>query len=161
MPSRCFATSSSRARRSWALSIPRVAQTLSALGRNLLEQRKWAEAEPLLRESLAIWDARRPDDWNRFDSQSLLGDSLLGQTKYAEAEPLLLAGYEGMRAREAKLPASKKIYLAEAGERNVRLYEAWGKTEEASAWRAKLISPPTQAKPCPAEPRTTAIVCDN
>ena len=71
----------------------------------------------LLRESLAIWDARRPDDWNRFNTQSLLGESLLGQKKYAEAEPLLLSGYEGMRAREARLPASKKICLTEAGER--------------------------------------------
>ena len=134
---------------------PDVAQTLSALGRILLEQRKWAEAEPLLREGLAIWDARRPDDWNRFNTQSLLGSSLLGQKKYAEAEPLLLAGYEGMRAREAKLPASKKIYLTEAGERIVRLYEAWGKTEEAAAWRAKLIPPRGQAKPVPSNPGPT------
>ena len=34
-----------------------------------------------------------------------------GQTKFAEAEPLLRAGYERIRTREAKLPASKKIYL--------------------------------------------------
>jgi eukaryotic-like serine/threonine-protein kinase len=131
---------------------PQVAQTLSDLGRNLLAQRKWAAAEPILRDSLAIWDARRRDDWNRFDSQSLLGGSLLGQAQYAEAEPLLRAGYEGMRAREAKLPASKKIHWVEARERNVRLYEAWGKTEEASAWRAKRISPPTQARPVPPNP---------
>jgi serine/threonine protein kinase len=117
---------------------PQVAQTLSALGRNLLAQRKWAAAAPLLRESLAIWDARRPADWNRFDSQSLLGGSLLGQAKFAEAELLLRAGYEGMRDREVKIPASKKIYVTEAGERIVQLYEAWGKTEEARAWRAKL-----------------------
>jgi hypothetical protein len=65
---------------------PDVAQTLSALGRNLLEQPKWAAAEPLLREGLAIWEAKRPDDWNRFDSQSLLGDSLLGRKNHAEAK---------------------------------------------------------------------------
>ena len=59
------------------------------------------------------------------------GDSLLGQKKYAEAEPLLLSGYEGMKAREARLPASRKFHLAEACERIVRLYEAWGKTDEA------------------------------
>ena len=126
---------------------PDVGQTLTALGQSLLEQRKWAEAEPLLREGLAIWDTRRPDDWNRFHTQSLLGSSLLGQKKYVEAEPLLLSGYEGMKAREAKLPASKKIYLTEAGERNLRLYEAWGRTEQAAAWRAKLNSPPTPVKP--------------
>ena len=137
MPNRCFVKSSSR-KTTLGVEHPRVAQTLSAVGRNLLAQRKWAAADPLLRESLAIWDARYPDDWNRFDTQSLLGGSLLGQAKYADAEPLLRAGYEGMRAREPRLPASKKIYLAHAGERIMRLYEAWGKTEEARAWRAKL-----------------------
>jgi eukaryotic-like serine/threonine-protein kinase len=131
---------------------PDVARTLSDLGRCLLEQRKWAEAERRLRAGLAIWDARRPDDWNRFHTQSLLGNCLLGQTKFAEAEPLLRAGYEGMLAREARLPASKRIYLTEAGERNIRLYEAWGRTEEAKAWRAKLMRPPAQAKPVPSNP---------
>ena len=33
--------------------------------------------------------------------------------------------------------------MAEAGERIIRLYEAWGKTEQAAAWREKLaIDPP-------------------
>jgi eukaryotic-like serine/threonine-protein kinase len=129
---------------------PDVARTLSALGRILLEQGKWAEGEAHLRDGLAIWEARRPDDWNRFDTQSLLGSSLLGQKNFAEAEPLLLSGYQGMRARNAKLPASKKIYVTEAGERIVRLYEAWGRTDEALAWRAKLTPPPAPAKHDPA-----------
>ena len=50
---------------------PQDAETLSALGRNFVAQRKWAAAEPLLREGLAIWAARAPDDWNRFDAESL------------------------------------------------------------------------------------------
>ena len=129
-----------------------VAQALSALGRSLLEQQKWAEAEPLLREGLAIWDARYPDSWNRFSSQSMLGSSLLGQKKYAEAEPLLLSGFEGMNSRETRLPRTKNRNLAEAGERMVRLYESLGKTEDARAWRARLILPPTQAKPVESNP---------
>jgi eukaryotic-like serine/threonine-protein kinase len=116
------------------------------LGRILLERRRGAEAEAHLRDSLAIWEARRPDDWNRFDTQSLLGSSLLGQKKFAEAEPLLLSGYQGMRARDAKLPASKKFYVTESGERIVRLYEGWGRTDEALAWRAKLTPLPAPAK---------------
>ena len=43
-----------------------------------------------------------------------------------------------MKAREAKLPASNKARLSEAAERVVRLYEAWGKPEQATAWKAKL-----------------------
>jgi len=28
----------------------------------------------------------------------------LGQKKHAEAEPLIVSGYEGLKAREAKIP---------------------------------------------------------
>ena len=36
---------------------------------------------------------------------SQLGEALSGQGRYAEAEPLVVGGYEGMKAREAKIPA--------------------------------------------------------
>ena len=68
-------------------------------------QRKWAEAEAILRECLAIREKAQPDDWTTFNTRSQLGGSLMGQKKFAEAEPLILAGYEGMKAREAKIPA--------------------------------------------------------
>jgi tetratricopeptide (TPR) repeat protein len=126
---------------------PEVAQTLSALGLTLLVQRKHGDAEPLFRKSLAIWEAKRPDDWLRFNTQSRLGDSLLGQKKYSEAEPSLLAGYEGLKARQGKIPAPDKSRVAEAGERIVRLYEVWGQPEKAREWRAKLKPRSAQARP--------------
>ena len=73
-----------------------------------------------------------------FNTQSLLGGSLLGQKNYAGAEPLLLAGYEGMKEREAKIPPQGKPRLTEALERLVQLYDAWGKPDEAAAWRKRL-----------------------
>jgi eukaryotic-like serine/threonine-protein kinase len=63
---------------------------------------------------------------------------LLGQKKFADAEPLILAGYEGMKARAAKIPAAAKPNLAEAGVRVVWLYEGWGKPVQAAAWKRKL-----------------------
>ena len=77
---------------------------MAQLGLNLIQQRKWAEAETVLRECLAIREKAQPDDWSTFNTRSLLGGSLLGQKKFAEAEPLILAGYEGMKAREDKIP---------------------------------------------------------
>jgi eukaryotic-like serine/threonine-protein kinase len=59
----------------------------------------------------------------------------LGQQKYADAEPLLLAGYAGMKKREAKIPPQGKVRLSEAVERLVQLYEATGKKDEAAKWR--------------------------
>jgi eukaryotic-like serine/threonine-protein kinase len=102
---------------------------------------KPAQAETLLREALATHEKKNPDDWLTFETRSLLGGSLLGQQKYVEAEPLLLQGYEGMKAREVKIPSPNKKRLAEAGRRIVDLYGASGKPEKASAWKAKLGMP--------------------
>src|SRR5262249_51980171 len=93
-------------------------------------------AEPLLRECLASRVNQRPDDWTTFYTRSLLGGALLGQKKFTEAEPLLLQGYEGMKQREARIPApSRTADVTEALERLAQLYTAWGKPGEAARWR--------------------------
>ena len=94
-----------------------------------------------MRQALAVLDKKSPDDWQNFETRSLVGASLLGQKKYAEAEPFLLHGYEGMKAREAKIPARSRRRLLEAGKRIVTLYNAWGKPDKAEEWRKKLESP--------------------
>ena len=38
----------------------------------------------------------------------------MGQKKHALAEPLLIAGYEGMKQREATLPGAARFRLTEA-----------------------------------------------
>jgi tetratricopeptide (TPR) repeat protein/tRNA A-37 threonylcarbamoyl transferase component Bud32 len=125
-------------RRSAASDSAPLAGDLAALGSNLLNQSKWLEAEAQLVENLAIMERQRSDDWSRFNAMSLLGGALLGQGRYAEAEPLVVPGYEGMKARAAKIPAPYKRRLASAAERVVRLFEAWGKPEQAAAWKKKL-----------------------
>jgi hypothetical protein len=131
-------------RRKFGQSHPEVASRLAHLGQNRLMQRKYAAAEPLLRECLAIRAANQPDAWLTFRARSQLGGSLLGQKKYAEAEPLVLTGYEGMQAQEAWIPNLNKNWLIEAGARIVALYDAWGKPRAAAAWRAKLNPPPAE-----------------
>jgi len=116
---------------------------MASRGLNLLNQKRFAEAEPILRQCLAIREAATPEEWLRFNAMSLLGGALLGQRKYAEAEPILLQGYEGMKQREATIPAHGKVRLPEAVERIVQLYEATNQPELAQEWRAKL--PPVVA----------------
>jgi serine/threonine protein kinase/lipopolysaccharide biosynthesis regulator YciM len=111
---------------------------LALLGSNLLQQRKGADAEAVLRECLAIRRKREPEAWTTFNSLSALGDALLLQRKHADAEPLLREGYEGLKQREAMIPAQGKARLAEALHRLVQLYDAWGKPDEAARWRKKL-----------------------
>jgi serine/threonine protein kinase/tetratricopeptide (TPR) repeat protein len=116
---------------------PRSADALASLGENVLKQRRFAEAEPLLRECLTIREQKKPDDWRTFQTKSMLGGSLLGQQKFAEAEPPLLDGYAGLEKRQPSIPAKSKAQLADAVERLVQLYDAWGKPDRAAQWRAK------------------------
>jgi tetratricopeptide (TPR) repeat protein len=117
---------------------PREARALSASGSMLLEQKKAAEAELKLRQALAILQKTQPDDWTTFDTESALGEALLNQQKYAEAEPLLLSGYEGLRLRDDSMPPRDKPRVKKALERLVKLYEAWGKKDEATRWKKQL-----------------------
>jgi tetratricopeptide (TPR) repeat protein len=111
---------------------------LTSLGLNLVVQAKWSDAESVWRECLAIREQSAPDDWSRFAAIDQLGGALLGQGKYAEAEPLILAGYEGLKARSAAIPASAGPWLSAAAIRVVRLYEAWGRSEHAARWRSRV-----------------------
>jgi len=125
---------------------PQLAGMFAQVGKALLDQNKGTEAEPLLRECLAIREKTQPDVWLTFNTKSLLGRALLGQKKYTDAEPLLLAGYEGMKKQEAKIPPQGKVRLTEAVERLVQLYEATDKKEEAAKWRQDLEARKSQEK---------------
>jgi tetratricopeptide (TPR) repeat protein len=118
----------------------RVTAPLAQLALNLLQQQKFAEAEPLLRDCLKIREQKQADAWMTFNTQSMLGGSLLGQKKYGEAERLLLAGYAGMKQREPKIPPRGKIRLREAARYLVELYEALGDPEQADAWRQRELA---------------------
>src|SRR5262249_38231909 len=65
------------------------ASPLAGLGTNLIHQKKWAEAEAVLSESLAILLKQQPDGWLLISTQALLGAAILNQGRYADAEPLL------------------------------------------------------------------------
>ena len=102
-----------------------------------LRQQKYADAEALLRN---VWNAQqdsKPDSWARYFVQSLLGAALASQKRYADAEPLLIAGYLGMKQREAAIPIPCRQVLHETVDRIVKLYESWSKQGKAAEWRAK------------------------
>jgi tetratricopeptide (TPR) repeat protein len=122
-----------------------------------LEANQWAKAELTARECLRLRETIPSDDWWRFQTMSQLGAALAGQTRYAEAEALVVSGYEGLRVREAQIPALAKSRLGEAAERVVRLYQAWGKPEQADAWKAKLglAERPADPRSCGARSQST------
>jgi tetratricopeptide (TPR) repeat protein len=137
-------------RKQFGTADPRTVGAMAQLGNSLIQQGKWSAAEPVLRECLAIREKNQPAEWTTFNTRSMLGGSLLGQKKYAEAEPLIVSGYEGMKAREARIPPPGKPRFTDAAERVVKLYEAWDKPEKAAEWRARLSKPSDEAnKPHP------------
>jgi serine/threonine protein kinase len=115
---------------------------LAALGRNLLEQKKWSGAEPILRECLAIRAQVQPDVWSTFNTQSMLGGALLGQKKHVEAEPLLLRGYEGMKLREKTIPPPAIDRLPRALDRLIELYTATNQPDALKKWQAERAKYP-------------------
>ncbi len=122
---------------------------LAEQAEDMLGRGRHTGAEAILRECVAILQKKQPESWKTFRAQSLLGVALMGAEKYAEAEPLLVQGYEGLKAREAQITRPLARHrVTEAGERIVRLYEAWGQAEEAARWRAKLLRP-DEAHPKP------------
>jgi serine/threonine protein kinase len=124
-----------------------LAGTKGTLGLYLLHAQQPAEAESLLRECLDIFQKKQADFWTTFNVQSWLGGSLLGQQKYAEAELQLVQGYEGLKQREAQIPAQWKFRLTEALERLVQLYDATGQKAKADEWRKQLEAAKPPAKP--------------
>jgi serine/threonine protein kinase len=111
------------------------------LGDCLLRQNQFGKAESILRACVTTREEKDADGWATYWSKSLLGAALAGQQKHAEAEPLLLAGYEGLSKREDRIGAPDRSVLGDARNRLVQLYDAWGKKDQADAWRQKLGQP--------------------
>lgn len=141
------------ARRVLPKDSPQLAGLLSQIGLGLLEQKKWAEAEPLLRECLTIREKAQPEVWTTFNTQSMLGAVLFGQKKYADAEPLLLKGYEGMKAREKTIPPPAATRIPVALDRLIELYTATNKPDEVTKWRAERAKYPPGPPPVAPPPR--------
>jgi tetratricopeptide (TPR) repeat protein len=118
----------------------RFAASLAFYAGKLLDHGRPADAEPLARESLAVREKKEPEAWRVANARSLLGGALLGQRKYAEAESFVLAGYEGLKSQEAKIPPEGRQNLPKAARRVVDLYDGWGKADKAAEWRVKLAA---------------------
>ncbi len=142
-----------------ALPAPPVSRAylLRDLGQVQLQAGRPAEAEPVLREAVALLQKTDPADWVRYAVVGDVGASLLDQRKYAAAEPLLVTAYDELKRRAGsdlhKGPLVGDDYLPEAVDRLVRLYEATNRPEKAAEWRAKrvpqLAPPPRPASRVP------------
>ena len=117
---------------------PVTLNAVESLGYVMLRERKYREAEPILRELVAMREEKSNQPWRLGFTRNLLGASLAGQRRFAEAEPLIVGGYEQMVAQISTIPAFFHGFLTASGQRVVDLYTAWGKPAQAAEWRKKL-----------------------
>lgn len=144
---------------------PAFASELAGLGYNLIQQKKFSEAEEFLRTCLAIRQQHASNDWRTFEAAVLLGRALFGRSQLTEdraekekflteAETHLLAGYAGLKERwvppqahgndpKASNPTTRlnsgppQARMLEACNRLIDLYTAWGKSDEQKKWQAE------------------------
>ena len=86
---------------------PQLASMLAMHTTFLLNTRAYVEAEPLVRECLAIREKHLPDSWFTDNSRSQLGGVLLGQKKYVRGGTVLvgrLSRAEGARRIDSRGP---------------------------------------------------------
>jgi len=123
-----------------------VAVSLDMLGQFLLEQKRYAEAEPVLREVLDIARAALPKHhWRISQAESTVSVALAGQGRFEEAEPLIVAAYNHMK-HNPQVPADD---VRRALENVVFLYTAWQKPDEAAKYRAMIASKAAVTNPSP------------
>lgn len=110
---------------------PRIAISLHVLGEILVGLEDPGGAEPLLRESVAILQEKLPPEDRRVLSGQLdLGSCLTKLDEFAEAEEVLTAVHELIRD-----DGTSATMMTDLRKRLVKLYQAWGKTEEANRYR--------------------------
>ena len=115
-----------------------IADSLVSLGEALVANAKSTEAEPLLREAIGIYAKTLPPGHVRAaQARSVLGGALGSLGRYQEAEPLVV---ESARLFEADRGISS-LQRRRARARVVKLYDAWGKPQDAQQWRDKSLSP--------------------
>jgi tetratricopeptide (TPR) repeat protein len=107
-------------------------QSRLGLASVLMLQRRYAAAEPVLRQSLAMRRQVLPAE-HRYvrGTASELGACLTALGRYREAEALLRPAYDGLLADVGAGDDRTKQARAHL----VALYEAWGKPETAAPYR--------------------------
>src|SRR5262249_48774435 len=114
-----------------------AARAAAWMGKLRIAQGRVPDAEPYLREALAIQEPHL-NDWHLFETKSLLGGVLTARERYTDAEPLLLSGYDGLWRLRATIPFEHHSVPGEAGARVLSMYERWGRSDKQAEWRRAL-----------------------
>ena len=88
-----------------------TARVLASWAEMKVEQERFAEAGPLLRDALAAFEKSAPDDWRRFHVQAMLAVVLFRTGARAEAGPLLHPACQDLLKKQGAIPFYKRKVL--------------------------------------------------
>jgi len=117
-----------------------IAVSHDFLATALIERGEFTEAERHARDCLAIREKTMPRHWLRHGAAIRLAEALARQGRFDEAEPMLLNAIQEIK------PPGVSRRKHEAVRQIIKLYEAWGKADQAAPWRTKLEAMETQAE---------------
>jgi len=123
------------ARRSWPRGSWRIGAAAMALAGYILEEERYAEAEPYLREAVTSYsESLRPDHGWTANAESILGATLGRLGKSEEGEPLLLRGYQNLVGERGATDS----WTLDSLRRLVEFYDLQGRTSDAARYRAMI-----------------------
>jgi tetratricopeptide (TPR) repeat protein len=135
-----------RALEIWRTALPPGHRNIGMMARQLaslmLRQRRFGEAEPLLRDAIPIIDAAQMPRWEGAYTRAMLGSCIAGAaqkdaSRFPEAESLLRSGLVGLDSSSPGEPApvSKRKQVLRW---LLDLYTAWERPERAAEISASL-----------------------
>jgi tetratricopeptide (TPR) repeat protein len=87
---------------------PNTVRVLISLGEMKLEQKRYAEAQEVLREALAIQEKTSQTDWRHYQTQALLGETLALSGHPDDGRSLLTAAYDGLSQKSSTIPFDQR-----------------------------------------------------
>ena len=112
-----------------------TARSITAVAHALVNQDRYAEAEPLAREALQIHEDSLPArSWKIAKAASILGSALTGLREFEAAEPLLMDSYPVIRDDRGR----DHIRTRQALGRIITLYDSWNRPAKAERFRRIL-----------------------
>jgi tetratricopeptide (TPR) repeat protein len=134
----------SEVRGSLAKEHPDLARPLLRFGRMHLMLKQFQEAEPLLRESLALQEKHAPGGWTIALAKLLLAEARAGVKDFAEAELLFMAAEDGLAAHVKELTPDHIAKLTASLDRMSPIYKEAKREDDGKridSLRQRLLKP--------------------
>lgn len=111
-----------------------LALALNHLASMLMAQKRFAEAEPVIREAVQIRENLATGVWTTADSQGRLGECLMELGQLEQAKPLVTESYQRLAADRTVVKSQRRAAIS----RMLRYYELTKQLDQAAICRKQL-----------------------